>query len=82
VIGGTLTRSDARSHIQGGVFIDRTETLKQVRYDPVKFPYSWMDQDMSDRLVQAGYDLTHIDGMMSVMGHLADKNYKVYHSHS
>ena len=82
VIGGTLTRADGRSHIQGGVFVALTETLRQVRYDAVKFPYSWMDQDLSDRLVQAGYDLTHVEGMMSVMGHLADKNYKIYHSHS
>ncbi|MGH9387236.1 MAG: glycosyltransferase [Vicinamibacterales bacterium] len=82
VIGGTLTRSDGRQHIQGGVFVARTHALRQVAYDPVRFPFSWMDQDISERMIRAGHDLTHIEGMMSVMGHLPNKQYTIYHSHS
>lgn len=70
-------------HVQGGCFIAQTKVLKEIRYDEVLYPFSFMDVDMSEQVLKRGYELVDMPLMKSVMGDLPFKNkYKIYHSHT
>ena len=86
-IGGTVSPFNVHGiqgmHVQGGAFIARTDTLYKFPYNVDKFPFSFMDVDLSIRLLKAGYKLIDMPYIKSVMGYIPDKDkYKLYHSHT
>ncbi len=65
-LAGTILPYKGKPHVQGGLFIGRTEILKEnlYRYDK---PFRFMDVYMSWRLMEAGYKLGTIKSIYSVM---------------
>lgn len=81
-IGGTETRFDGKVHIQGGVFIARTEILKKYPYDSINFPFTFMDVALSDTLHNAGAKFLNMRNVKSVMGdYKRTMAHKVVHAH-
>jgi GT2 family glycosyltransferase len=86
-IGGTVSpyfiSGHTGMHVQGGSFIGRTDTLFKYPYNVDKFPFSFMDVDLSIRLLKAGYKLIEMPEIKSVKGVLQNKDqYKLYDSHT
>ena len=86
-IGGTVSPyavpDMSGMHVQGGCFIAQTKLMKEIRYDEVNYPFSYMDCDLSRQFLRRGHELVDMPEMKSVMGNLPNKEkYKVYHSHT
>lgn len=82
-IAGSVTPYDGTVHVQGGLFIARTQLMKDFKYDEIKFPFSFMDVDQCKRMLSAGINFIELPKMKSVMGFLPNKSkYKIYHSHT
>jgi len=74
-MAGTILPYKGKPHVQGGLFIARTEILKEnlYRYD---YPFRFMDVYMSWRLMEAGYKLRTLKGIYSVMKGWTPENHK------
>ncbi len=88
-IAGTVSPYKGKPHVQGGLFIARTDILKEnlYRYDK---PFRFMDVYMSWRLIEAGNNLGTLKGIYSVMKGWTPENhqrnlkklrYKAVHGH-
>lgn len=81
-MGGTLARFDGKNHIQGGVFIARTDKLREVRYDSIKFPFTFMDVYISDEFKKKGFKMIDINCVHSKMGkYKRVMSHKIVHAH-
>jgi glycosyltransferase involved in cell wall biosynthesis len=86
-IGGTVSPYNVNGrtgmHVQGGCFIANAKIIDSLRYDEISFPFSFMDVDMSMRMLKKGHQLIDMPDIKSVMGHIKNKSvYKIYHSHT
>ena len=84
-IGGTVSPYNVNGrqgmHVQGGCFIANTKIIDSMRYDEISFPFSFMDVDLSMRMIKKGYQLIDMPDIKSVMGHIRDKSiFKIFHS--
>jgi len=88
-MGGTICYEVAK-HIQGGIYIAKTDILKSFRYDEKRYPFSFMDVDISQRMIKAGAELINIPAVYSIMGNimpdlhkewLKNKEVAICHSH-
>ena len=90
VMGGDLTPYKGRHHIQGGIFIARTQFLKDYPYDAEHYPFSYMDVFMSDKIVKLGFKLGEIGGIRSTLSkwnkfseirNAQNERFKIVHGH-
>jgi len=83
VIGGTVSEvKKGHDHVQGGVFIIKTDILKEIPYDTVNFPFQFMDVYISDKINEHGYKFLNIPLVHSVMGKpRIRKEQKIIHTH-
>ena len=88
-MAGTVLPYKGKPHVQGGLFIARTEILKENLYEYDK-PFRFMDVYMSWRLMERGYKLGTLKSIYSVMKgwtaenhqrNLKKKRYKAVHCH-
>ena len=88
-MGGTVLPYKGKPHVQGGLFIAKTEVLKNnlYKYD---YPFRFMDVYMSQRLMEAGYKLGNLKCIYSIMKgwtteshqrNLDKGRYKAVHGH-
>lgn len=82
-IGGTVSLvRRGQDHVQGGVFIARTEILKEIPYDSINYPFTFMDVYLSNKIKEAGYEFLDIPIVHSVMGKPRRRNHqKIVHAH-
>jgi len=67
VMGGDLLPVGRAMHIQGGIYIARTVFLTQYPYNVKKFPFSFMDVDISALITRKGLKMKGLRGIKSVM---------------
>ena len=93
-MGGTVLPYKDKPHVQGGLFIARTDIMKNnlYKYD---YPFRFMDVYMSRRLMEAGYKLGTIKSIYSIYKskkikswtaenhkrNIKNKRYKAVHGH-
>lgn len=90
VMGGDLLPVGKALHIQGGIYIARTIFLKQYPYNVKKFPFSFMDVEISALITRKGFKMRGLKGVKSVMTKWGkfdkerndrEKLYKIVHGH-
>ena len=83
-MGGTISPvTRGHNHVQGGVFIARTDKLRETPYNEKKFPFQFMDVYISDKFAEKGYKMIDIHIVHSVMGKpRIRKEQKIIHTHN
>ena len=85
---GNVIRYNKDIHVQGGLFIAKTEIMQEVPYSR-KYPFSYMDVYIKKDLAKKGYVIMGIPYIKSVMtgfrqhhhmDNLKTKKYKIVHS--
>lgn len=88
-LGGTISVV-CRRHVQGGVFIAKSTTLRRHSFRSEFYPMDFMDVDLSQMYEKLGKKIIHIPEMISMMGKIPacmheewqrTKDVKVCHSH-
>jgi len=90
VMGGDLLPVGKAMHIQGGIYIAKTSFLTQYPYNVKKFPFSFMDVEISALITRKGFKMRGLKGVKSVMSKWGKfdkekndrtKRYKIVHGH-
>jgi len=67
VMGGDLLPVNKAMHIQGGIYIAKTIFLTQYPYNVKKFPFSFMDVEISAVITRKGFKMRGLKSIKSVM---------------
>ena len=90
VLGGDLRPFGAMKHVQGGVFIGRTDWMRQNPYDAKKHPFTFMDVYITKDAYRQRKKLLKLAKVFSSMKGWSQKNhtqnktkkrFKIVHSH-